>query len=68
MLGSVSSDSTKHNVLQYVVGEKHLSTREQFQLHTQESFIIEESLKTCAISEYCLGMEFDETVKASGTC
>ena len=43
MLGSVFSDSTKHEVLQCVVSEIHLSTSEQFQLHTQESFIIEES-------------------------
>ena len=26
------------------------------------------SLKRCAISEYCLGTEFDRTVKAAGTC
>lgn len=40
MLGCVLRfNQTQHTVL----GEKHLSTREQFQLHTQESFIVEES-------------------------
>lgn len=68
MLGSAFSDSTKHEILQCVISEIRLSTSEQFQLHTQESFIIEVSLKRCAISEYCLGTEFDRTVKALGTC